>query len=96
MKEIRRFYMMVYGNDLIQDIRKNCSGDYEKAMVALVAPRARETNTRYTKVYTLVSKRGVRRNSSGDCEKAMVALTAPGDAPRRAPPRYTTKGYKHK
>jgi hypothetical protein len=41
MKEIRRSYMVVYGSDLVQDIRDKCSGDYEKAMVALVAPRAR-------------------------------------------------------
>ena len=27
--------------DLIQDIRANCKGEYEKALVALVAPRAR-------------------------------------------------------
>jgi hypothetical protein len=29
------------GSELIQDLRKNCSGDYENALVALVAPRAR-------------------------------------------------------
>ena len=41
MKEIRNQYMICHGADLIQDIRAKCSGDYEKALVALVAPRAR-------------------------------------------------------
>ena len=38
---IREAYTMVHGRDLIQDIRANCKGEYEKALVALVAPRAR-------------------------------------------------------
>lgn len=41
MRDIRNAYTQVHGSDLIQDIRKNCGGDYEKALVALVAPRAR-------------------------------------------------------
>ena len=41
MREIRNAYTQVHGSDLIADIRKNCGGDYEKALVALVAPRAR-------------------------------------------------------
>ena len=38
---IREAYTMVHGRDLIQDIRANCKGEYEKALVALVAPTAR-------------------------------------------------------
>ena len=41
MELIRNAYTRVHGKDLIADIRKNCKGDYEKALVALVAPRAR-------------------------------------------------------
>ena len=41
MREIKAAYTQVHGRELIQDIRKNCSGDYENALVALVAPRAR-------------------------------------------------------
>ena len=41
MREIKQAYMRVHGNELIADLRENCGGDYEKALVALVAPRAR-------------------------------------------------------
>ena len=41
MELIRNEYTKVHGRDLIADIRKNCKGDYEKALVALVATRAR-------------------------------------------------------
>ena len=41
MKSIREYYMQCHNKDLIQDIRKYCKGDYEKALVALVAPRER-------------------------------------------------------
>ena len=39
--EIRTKYTEHYGADLIQDIRSNCSGDYEDALVACIAPKAR-------------------------------------------------------
>jgi hypothetical protein len=41
MKEIREQYMITYGNDLVRDIRKNCKGDYEESLVALVVERER-------------------------------------------------------
>ena len=41
MKSIKEYYMQCHNKDLIQDIRKYCKGDYEKALVALVAPRER-------------------------------------------------------
>lgn len=41
MKEIKKQYMITYGSDLVQDIRKNCMGDYENALVALVVERER-------------------------------------------------------
>ena len=39
--EIRTKYTEHYGADLIQDIRSKCSGDYEDALVACIAPRTR-------------------------------------------------------
>lgn len=41
MEKIRKKYTICHGQDLIQDIRKNCKGDYEKALIALVSPRER-------------------------------------------------------
>ena len=41
MKEIREQYMITYGNDLVRDIRKNCKGDYEESLVALVVEHER-------------------------------------------------------
>ena len=41
MKEIREQYMITYGNDLVRDIRKNCKGDYEESLVALVVEQER-------------------------------------------------------
>ena len=41
MKEIREQYMITYGNDLVRDIRKNCKGDYEESLVAIVVERER-------------------------------------------------------
>ena len=38
---IRTKYTEHFGGDLIADIRSNCSGDYEDALVACIAPKAR-------------------------------------------------------
>ena len=50
---IRTAYTSIFGADLIGDLRSNCSGDYEDALVACIAPKAR----------TLA--RGIRRAMSG-------------------------------
>ena len=38
---IRNKYIECHGADLIADIRSNCSGDYEDALVACIAPKTR-------------------------------------------------------
>ena len=42
MREIKTQYMMVYGRELISDIRSKCSGDYEK-----VGPRQSTCSPRH-------------------------------------------------
>ena len=50
---IRNKYIECHGADLIVDLRSNCSGDYEDALVACIAPKTR----------TLA--RGIRKCMSG-------------------------------
>ena len=72
MKEISKQYTVVHGSSLVADVRKNCAGDYEKALVALVAPRARTI------------ARGIRAAMSGWISStnkgALIALLTHRDA----------------
>ena len=72
MSEISKQYTIVHGASLIADLRKNCAGDYEKALVALVAPRARTI------------ARGIRAAMSGWISStnkgALIALLTHRDA----------------
>ena len=53
--------MRVHGSELIQDLRKNCGGDYENALVALVAPRARTVAGSCAPVHTTTVKSALTR-----------------------------------
>ena len=72
MKEISKQYTVVHGSSLVADVHKNCAGDYEKALVALVAPRARTI------------ARGIRAAMSGWISStnkgALIALLTHRDA----------------
>jgi hypothetical protein len=67
MSEISKQYTIVHGASLIADLRKNCAGDYEKALVALVAPARAHHRSRHTSRYVrldLVHEQGRAHRSA--------------------------------